>query len=410
MVKKLISIIMFASVLLLFGTSALADYSIANVSESAPSEEVSEVRETGLDMAKIYLTKHRMTIGFGDNKTEALLDGVSVQTDPAITRGGSSYISLRTLKLSGAAAEVSWNTGKQEAKVLMKRELSPAWQELILRTGSSQAFRADGKALPNVKLPEPLLDGGRVYIPVKSLALLGIAASVDEGQLVLEWSEKFIELNKWQWETGESQATFSVLYQQEMYSPQIMVSYGSGAWGGGTGKPAGNGIALDGRVYSRMEYTVDLRPGVNPLRLYAISAGMADFSITRKVEDPGQIALSFTEQGARYVTFTAPDTGYVKLKAGESLNLAGMIKQDDPALDNMTLIQQRYELNGDTGKQGYKTTMTETLPISESKFDGKVSFDEPGHYLLQVYSPRYVPMPEAGPASVLWAEFVVEIE
>lgn len=412
--KKLVGIIVLSTVLVLSGTYAIAGDSHLHVIDpvsSTLSDGTTYGFENESDIAKIFLTKHRMTLELGPGKTKANLDGAEVEVDPASLRDGHMYISLRTLKLSGAAASVGWDTQKQEAKVTIKPELSPSWQELIFRSGSTGVFRTNGEVLAGITVPELFLSGGRVYIPVKSLALLGIAASTDHGRLVLEWSEKFIEVTKQLPESEGTEVTFSVLYQQEMYPPQILTSYGSGAWGGGTGRQTGSEIALDGRLYNRMEYTVELRPGVNPLRLYAVSAGMADFSVTRTVENSEQIPVSFTEQGAEYVEFILPESGYVKLNAGKELTLAGGLKKADSGLDELTIIQQRYETNDkDSGKRGYKTVNTATLPISEGEFNGKIFFQEPGDYLLQIYSPRYIPMPESEPASVLWAELVVKVE
>ncbi|MBU5670739.1 hypothetical protein [Paenibacillus brevis] len=412
--KKLVGIMIFSSALVLSGMNPLAGDPSPRVSilaALAPSDETTNKFESETDIAKIYLIKHRMTMELGSDKTKGNLDGSEVQVDPASLRDGHMYISLRTLKLSGAAASVGWDAQKQEAKVTMKPELSSSWQELIFRAGSSGAFRPNGNVLAGAEIPELLLSEGRVYIPVKSLSLLGIAASADQGRLVLEWSEKFIEVTKQLQESKGTQVTFSALYQQEMYAPQILTSYGSGAWGGGTGRQTGSGIDLDGRIYNRMEYTVELRPGVNPLRLYAVSAGMADFSVTRTVDNPEQIPVSFTEQGAEYVELILPESGYVKLNAGKELTLAGGLKKAGSGLDELTIIQQRYESDdNDAGKPGYKTVNTATLSISEGEFNGKIFFPEPGDYLLQVYSPRYIPMPESEPASVLWAELVVKVE
>lgn len=418
--KKLAVIMIFLAAVVLSGTDARAGDPHLYVSDSAVlplSDGATNKAGSKSDIAKIYLTKHRMTIELGSGQTKttvkASLDGAEVQVDPALLRDGHLYISLRTLKLSGAAASVGWDAQKQEAAVTMKPELSPSWQELIFRAGSSGVFRPNGNALGEDRLPELFLSEGRVYIPVKSLALLGMAASADQQSLVLEWSEKFLEMTQQMQETEGTRVTFSVLYQQEMYAPQILTSYGSGAWGGGTGRQTGSEIALDGRSYNRMEYTVELRPGVNPLRLYAVSSGSADFSITRTVEKPEQIPVSLTEQGTEYVELILPESGYVKLNAGKELTLAGEIKKADSGsgLDELTIIQQKYE-SGEhgSGQPGYKTMNTASLPISKGRFNGRIVFPEPGDYLLQVYSPRYIPMPESEPASVLWAELVVRVE
>lgn len=422
--KKEVGIMVFAAALVLSGTVAgvrewrpfVPNWAgSALAAEAVPSDIKADYPHSEYDIGKIYLVKHEMTLALKSDTAKASLDGTAIQVDPARLRDGQLYISLRTLKLSGVAASVGWDTQRQEASVSMKPELAPSWPELTFLAGHSGVLTPNGTMLDEATIPKLFLTEGRVYIPVKSLALLGLSASLSQDQLVLEWSEKRFDINEQLQESRGEQATFSVLYEQELAAPQVLTAYGSGAWGGSSGLLIGSEIDLDGRLYNRMEYTVELRPGVNPLRLYAgPGPATADLSMTRTVGQEEQIPVSFTEQGEEHIELTQPESGYVRLNAGEGLILSGRVKGMNSNLDELTIRQQKYE-SGDnidhTDKPGYKMMNTTNLSISEAgQFSSEVLFPEPGDYLLQIYSPRYIPMPQAAPSSVLWAELVVKVE
>ncbi|WP_410770381.1 stalk domain-containing protein [Fontibacillus sp. BL9] len=361
------------------------------------------------DIAKMYRVKHEMK--FSAQGTSAMLDGKSVDVDKALRKNGRVFVPLRTLQLSGAAESVTWNAKKQEARVIMKRELAPVWRELIFRSGSDQVYTEDGQAISGEEIPMPFVSGGRVYIPVKALTWLGVSASTSQGKMTWTWSDKVIETYVSDWEADQKTATFTMLYQQDMYTPQILSSLGNGAWGGGTGKVTDKNIALDGRLYNRMEFTVDLRPGVNPMQLFAISAGTADFSVLRKVPNPEDVPVALTEEGKMHVTFTSPGAGYVRVKQGEKIHFAGNIRKASDSFDQVTLAVQKYEpVAGGLGRQVYRSVDSKELAIKNSKFAGDIRLDDPGYYLITVNSPRYIPFPEHGPASTAWAEVVVEVE
>ncbi|GAA0136322.1 hypothetical protein YSY43_31630 [Paenibacillus sp. YSY-4.3] len=387
-------------------TAALA-FSISAI--TAPSAAASNVDgDPAGDIAKMYRIKHELK--FNLQGTSATLDGKAVRADKPILKDGRVFVPLRTLQESGAAVSVTWDAKKREAQVVMKPQLAPNWQELSFRIGSDQIYLPGGGTISDEKIPKPFLANGRTYIPVKPLAWLGVTASLDQGTVTWNWSEKIIEVLTPSWETGNETAKFSMLYQEEMYPPQFLFSFGSGAWGGGTGRVTAKGISQDGRLYNRMEFEAELRPGINPLKLYAISAGTADFTILRKVSDPAAVPVRMTEEGQQYVTLHSPTSGYVKVKSGAEVAIEGTIVKPHDLFDQVTVVVQKYNLKPEDSYVVYETVSTKRLPIQAGKFSGTVRVEVPGNYLIRIDSPNYIAAPERGPVATNWAEFIVEAE
>lgn len=360
------------------------------------------------DIAKMYRVKHELK--FNMKGTSATLDGKAVYADKPILKEGRVFVPLRTLQESGAAISVTWDAKKREAHVVMKPQVAPALQELTFRIGSDQVYLAGGIAVTDEKIPKPFLANGRTYIPVKSLAWLGISPSLNNGTVTWNWSEKIIEVLTPNWETEGETTTFSMLYQEDMYTPQFLYSFGSGGWGGGTGTVTAKGIELDGRKYNRMEFNADLRPGMNPLKLYAISAGTADFTVLRKISDPGVVPVRLTEEGQQYITMDRPASGYLKAKSREEISVKGTIVKPNEHFDQVTVAVQKYApKTGGLGHEVYTTVSSSKLPIQDNNFSGAIQVDGPGYYLIFVISPGYLAAP-GGPMSTVWAEFIVEVE
>ncbi|MNJ48377.1 hypothetical protein D3C77_435690 [compost metagenome] len=361
------------------------------------------------DIAKMYRIKHELK--FNMKGTSATLDGKAVHADKPILKDGRVFVPLRTLQESGAAASVTWDAKKREARVVMKAQVAPNWQELSFRIGSDQIYLPDGGVITDEKIPKPFLANGRTYIPVKPLSWLGISASMEQGTVIWKWSEKIIEVLTPSWETDGETTKFTMLYQEDMYSPQFLFSFGSGGWGGGTGTVTAKGISLDGRLYNRMQFTADLRPGINPMKLYAISAGTADFTVLRKVSDPVAISVKLTEEGQQYVAIDAPTSGYVRAKAGDRIAVEGTIVKSNDNFDQVTVFVQKYEpMPGGLGRDVYTTVSSKELVIKDNKFSGVIQVDGPGYYLINVSSPKYIAALEYGPLSTTWAEFIVEVD
>lgn len=399
MMKKLTTVVLSITSALALSIGALA--SPAAAAPDAASDPAG-------DIAKMYRIKHELK--FNLQGTSATLDGKSIRADKPILKEGRVFVPLRTLQDSGAAAAVTWDAKKREARVVMKPQVVPSWQELSFRIGSDQIYLPDGGAISGEKIPKPFLANGRTYIPVKPLAWLGVTASLNQGTVTWNWSEKIIEVLTPSWEIDGDTAKFSMLYQEDMYAPQFLFAFGSGGWGGGTGRVTAKGISQDGRLYNRMEFEAELRPGINPLKLYAISAGTADFTVLRKVSDPAAVPVKLTEEGQQYVTLYSPASGYVKVKSGAEIAIEGTIVKPHHLFDQVTVVVQKYNPKPEDSYVVYETVSTKRLPIQAGKFSGTVRVEAPGNYLVKIDSPNYIAAPERGPVATKWAEFIVEAE
>jgi hypothetical protein len=402
MLKKITSIMLSTLAMLAFSFSAFA--------ATGGNAQQMENGDPQTDIAKMYRIKHEMK--FNLLGTKAILDGQAIQANKAIMKNGRVFVPLRTLRESGAAASVTWNSKKKEVRVVMKAQVSATWKELSFYIGKDQIYKPDGEPLSPEKIPVPFLENAITYIPIKTLSWLGMSASTEQGFVSLNWSEKIIEVLEPSWKTEGEETTFSMLFQQDMPPPQFLSSLGVIGWAGGSGKITQKDISLDGRVFNRMEFTVGLRPGINPLQLTAISVGTADVSVLRQVPSDMSVPVSLTEVGKLYLSLDAPSTGYVVAKEGEKLQVAGTILQENANFDKVTLVVQKlYPTNGGLGHQEYESVDTKEVVIKNNHFLGTLTLNGgQGYYLITINSPKYIPFPESRLVATQWAEFVVEVK
>lgn len=393
--KKWLCLIVSTAVALSLGTTALAD--------AAPPSSM----EPNGDVAKMYRVKHEMK--FDLQGKHAILDGKAITADRPILKGGRVYVPLRTLEQSGAADSVTWNAAKRQIHVLIHPELQPTFSNLTFQIGSGDVYLPDGSALGE-KIPAPFIASGKAYVPVRALSWLGMSVSTVKDTVTWNWSDKVIEVLKSEWETNQASDTFTMLYQKDMYIPQFMYSLGNGAWGGETGKVTDKDISMDGRMYNRMQFTVKLRPGPNPIMLTAVSAGSKVVTVKRKVTDSASIPVTLLEEGTGNIAFTSPSQGYIQLKPGDKIDVSGDILQHNDLFDKLTVSVERYQPSSKDSYRVYEVTKSFELPIKDQKFAGSFTLSEKGSYLIRVISPAYIPFPEHGPSMTQWAEFEVEVE
>lgn len=237
---------------------------------------------------------------------------------------------------------------------------------------------------------------------------LGMNASMSGGKLKISWSDKFIELLKPMWETERAEETFTMLYQKDMNAPQVFVALGGGAWSGATGKVTGRDIAMDGRLYNQMEFTLSLRLGGNPLNISTSSTGMARFDIIRRTADDNEVPLKVTWDGQAYVKLSSP-AGYVKVKAGETIPVEGSLLKPNLNFEQLSLDIYKFVPGSRDGYQSLGGERT-TIEIQDNGvFNGSFTLTEPGSYLVSLLSPSYIAASSRGLASTTWAEFVVDV-
>ncbi|MBB6671785.1 stalk domain-containing protein [Cohnella nanjingensis] len=390
-------------------TIALSVAAVVGMSSNAYAAANSAPADPVKDIAKMYRVKHELK--FDLNGTSAELDGKAVQAEKPILKDGRVFVPLRTLRQTGAAASVTWQPAQREVRIVMEQKVMPSWSDLTFKIGSDKIYTPEGTALADETIPKPFIENGITYVPVSALTWLGMSVATKDDIVSWNWSDKIIEVLEPSWGTDEAQTTFTMLYQKDMYEPQFMYPYGAGSWGGGSGKVTDKDIAMDGRLYNRMEFTANLRPGANPMQLYAVSAGTANFTVQRRVADPSVVPVTRTEEGQTYLSLSQPASGYMKVKAGDAIQVAGSILKPNEAFDKVTVVAQKYSPGG-TGLAPavYVKDSQKELAIKDGKFAGAISLSKPGTYLIAVNSPKYIPSTEMGSLSTQWAEFVVEAE
>ncbi|WP_161601269.1 stalk domain-containing protein [Paenibacillus luteus] len=374
---------------------------------AASSQAADEEAVLPGDVAKMYRIPHELT--FELKGTKGLLDGKPINVDQPILRDGRVYVPVRTLKQSGAADVVEWNAAKREVRVVINKKLMPSFGELRYRIGSNKIYSGDGTAFQQETIPVPFISGGRAYVPIRPLnTYQGIAVALDKGVVTWNWSEKIIEVQQREWSTAEPQTTFTMLYQKDMNMPQFLSSLGPGGWGGSSSgsKIIEKDIKLDGRIYNRISLTAELHPGVNPLLLTAVSAGEEYLAVYRKVNPSEPIPVALTSDAEGYTKLTAPTQGYVKLKAGESLTIAGEVLQSGPLFDEVTLRASKYE----PAVHGYEEDFSVKSPIKNNNYSGVLKFEKPGSYWVDLISPKYMRSIDLGPYGNRWAVIIVEVE
>lgn len=372
---------------------------------SMKAVEVSASTTVG-DMAKMYRVKHELT--FDVKGKRATLDGKKWVGDQLIIRDGRAYVPLRVLRDSGAAASVTWDPTKRQATIVMNKKLMPWFEGLIFRIGSDKLYTLDGHELSGVVMPKPFLQGGRAYIPLKPLFYLGVSASMSGGKLTMSWIDKFIEMLQPAWETNRAEETFTMLYQKDMNAPTVYVAQGGGAWIGTTGKVTGRDISMDGRLYNRMEFTLNLRLGGNPLMISANSMGMARFDIIRHAAEDEKVPVVVTSWDEQGVKLSSP-AGYVKVKAGEAIPVEGSLLKPNPTFQQVSLEIYKFVPGSRDGYQSLGGERT-TIEIQDNgDFTGSFTLTEPGSYLVNLLSPPYIAASSGGLASTTWAEFVVDV-
>ncbi|WP_088549075.1 stalk domain-containing protein [Paenibacillus aquistagni] len=397
--KKSMAMLMASLLAFGIGTSAFA-------AQAAPE---AHTPSTNQDIAKMYRVPHELTVNL--NNGQAKLDGQAKSLDKPILKEGRVYVPLRTLRATGAAKSVTWIPASKQVKMVMDSELRPPFQELIFQVGSDKVYSADGHAIQDVKIPQPFITSGVTYVPIRALTYLGISPETANQQVSLKWSNKVIEVLQPKWDTEKESTTFTVLYQKDLYTPQIMTPLDGGAWSGGNDGASivQKDISLDGRIYNRMQFTLDLRPGPNPLMLTAVSVGDQYITAFRKVADDSTTPVRIFEEGKNYIAFDKPATGYVRIPQGKAIEASGRILAKNDKFDQLTFSIQQYNEKAANSFDFFDEINQVKVPIKDQAFKGTLNIQDKGYYLITVYSPHYIPTTEHGPSSTSWAEFVVEV-
>lgn len=392
--------------------SALSPAAAAATQAANPATPVL-VTDPAPDVARLDLVRHEMRIRL--DGSGATLDGRAVQTAKPILKDGRVYVALRTLSQSGAVSAIAWDAKKKQVHVTANAKINPGLMEIDFRIGSDRVYDGQGNQLPDYyTTPKPFLANGVAYVPVKALTWLGLSAATANGEVVWKWSEKLAQVLQASWETNEAQTTFTVLYRKELYAPQLMASFGAGAWVGGSdgSQVVAKDIEIGGNLYNRIRFTARLHPGINILRAAPVGTSGAEFKVVRHVDDPSVVPVGLTDEGKGYLTVTGPSSGFLETKAGMPIAISGKVDDsNNRGFDKVTVVIQKYESKGSGyAHQVYEAIGRQDIAIKNGAFSGSITLKEAGSYWIAINSPAYLPFPESGLASTQWADFFVEVQ
>lgn len=351
--------------------------------------------------AVMWLERHELTMRPG--AVEALLDGASVAVEPLLVHQGRSYVAVKTIEQAGAGS-VYWDAAKRQAIIQIKDTVHGSLDRLVYEAGTQHPYRGDGTALEELRMPPPFLYEGRMYIPVSVLPAQGIAVDWQDGALTWRWSDKRMELASDQVVVTGRDYVLTVMYQQELRTPQLMMAGGGGSWSALDGQVLERGIVQSDRKFNRIDFRMQLQPGPNPIEVRSAQAGSRTMEIYWEpgADTAAELPVRLYAEGEERVQIAAPVSGYTRLAAGEALEVSGRILHSDPSEGEVALAVWRF----DREAMDYTERMQEArLPVKDGQFSGHIQLEDGGDYLIQIISPKYMEMSgQDEKGTVLWGE------
>ncbi|WP_152393477.1 hypothetical protein [Paenibacillus guangzhouensis] len=378
----------------------------------------SDLPITSEDTAVFQLVPHTLTAAL--NKSTVTIDGVSTKVNSLLRQNGRLYFPAK------------WLETAKLAKIMKKTKTNSYWAEFNpgnatyfsffhFKPNSTQLYtESNGKLTPleDTTIPAPFMKNNTLYLPVSLLPRMGINYSSEKGILKWTWTDKSVTVLHPTYTTDKERITFRALVQKGYDRVYLMQNMGVGGMtsviGGGIGSLKGSERTIDraikvgNREFNRIEYTVDLRPGPNPLQLYSNYMGAGDVMVYRKVANPASIPIRYNhDEYAKSITFEEPTQGYLQVPAGEVIPIAGTVTTEEDTQSNVVSFRVSKFQDGDFKVIGNQTV----LKLDSNKaFSGSVKIDEPGSYLINIYSPDvFVGGMTLPYGSVKWAEIAVEV-
>ncbi|MCQ6563288.1 hypothetical protein [Paenibacillus mendelii] len=378
---------------------------------------ISELPLVEGDAAVFYLVPHELTAAL--NKPSLTLDSKSLKAAPLLKRNGHLYFPFKWLETAHLAT-VKWDAKTGSARAQLNPDNPAYFTSFHLIPNRSKMYyrEPDGSlGVLDETIPTTFAKDGLLYAPITLLSKMGVHYSFSKGVMHWVWNDKAIKVMHPTYTTQGDTITFSALAQKEYGHVYLLQSMGIGGMtsviGGGissitgTEKMIGGPILVNGKEFRRMEYTVDLRPGVNPIQIYSNVSRPAGIIIHRQVPDPSSVPILYNHpENERSIHFTKPTQGYLRIQSGEPIVIAGTVTdkyiQSDVVSFQMSMFQ-----NDDYYKIGERTVVSLD---QDNGFSGSVIIDKPGTYLVNIMSPSVFVGGMSSPyGSVKWAEIAVEV-
>lgn len=350
-----------------------------------------------------------------------MLDSNSLQASPLLMKNGNLYIPIKWLELAGIG-RIMKSTKTNSYWIDFSPEHPTYFSIIRFKADSSKLYvELNGKLTElddKPKIPPPFMKKNTLYVPVSMLSRMGINYDWSQGTLQLKWSEKSVKVLQPVYATEAGRITFSALVQKEYGRIYLMQSMGFGGMTGvaiggtsslkGTEQTIDKSIKIGSREFSRVEFSVDLRPGPNPLQIHSNDNPSADIIVNRNVKDPAVIPIRYNhDTDANNIVFNKPTQGYLQVQAGEAIEISGSVITDEYIESQVVGFQLTKFQNGDFKTNGTKTV----VQMNEKReFSGSVAINEPGTYLINILSPDLFAGGMTSPyGSVKWAEIAVEV-
>ena len=324
--------------------------------------------------------------------------------EKAIVRDERSYMPVRMLQRLGIG-DVEWIPKNKEIRVSVAPELMPPVQVVRFRIGKANLFGDDGNPFSSVATPAPFLEGGQTYLPLQPFRMLGVSVEMKKPYLELKWTEKQFEVYRPEIVSERQELRFTVLYETDLYDPMVLRPFVGGWTGSSEGrKLLETGIQEGERTYKRMQFTVKLQPGVNPIILNSDGFGRTTIEAywtPKKAED-----VPFEANVYEPVVFDSPQHGYVVANEGETIPIEGTITSVYPLGNEISIQFERYD---PATKWIVSFGEPASIPIVDQRFEGSFPAPAAGEYTVRIYSPPHIPTPQGWPAPTEWGRFVLKV-
>ncbi|GBF77097.1 hypothetical protein PA598K_05621 [Paenibacillus sp. 598K] len=343
------------------------------------------------------------------------LDGKTIQAAPLVMKNDRLYFPLKWLETTGMAT-THWDAKTGTAWADFRSENASYFSGVRIKPGDAKLYTYYNNKLEAIEDVGPyapsFTQNGQLYIHAALLRWIGAEYVWSNNELRITWSDKVVAMQRDSFTTTSDKVTFSVLAQKEFGRIDIMNSDGTGGWGNvmdnlnGTERTVGEPITVGNRTFIRTEYTMDVRPGKTPLQILSQYGG-GSLVIHRDVTDPSSVPVRYHSSPIeKDVSFTPDTKGYQRIQAGEAVTVAGTVTTSDIQSNAMTLQLAKYQ-DGEYRYVGAK----QTLPLDDKQqFQGSLTIDEPGYYIVNILSPAVFVGGMTSPyGAVKWAEITVEV-
>ncbi|MNW39806.1 hypothetical protein D3C74_169000 [compost metagenome] len=128
--------------------------------------------------------------------------------------------------------------------------------------------------------------------------------------------------------------------------------------------------------------------------------------VHRKVLNPSSVPIRYNHpENEQDIRFTKPTQGYLRVKAGDPIAIAGVVTATDLESNEVSFGAAAFQ-NEDFVEVEKKTV----IPLKQDKsFSGSVVIQKPGTYLVNILSPDVFVGGSSPYGSVKWAEIAVEV-